>query len=367
MDSHQFDVIVVGAGLSGLTAAAAVARSGLKVALVTTGPGSFVLSSGCIEQKELAKPGAALEMAEAIAFFREIAQVAGCPYEGSVSEKHLLPTFLGGFESVAFAPRFLWNADPSSSRSTAIVGAKELSAFDENFLAERLNDQALRLGFTATYQARQISLDPMFKGSVTTVRIATRFDNDEDFRPELLTALRKATSGFERVLVPGMLGLNSSNETHAQFEHDLGCSISELPTLPPSISGLRLFHRLRAYLRGIGVELFEGFPAVKVEINDSLCADLVIEGPGHPLILRSESVVLAAGQHASELLRNAIAGHDEQIRLLTSTDAVIASNLIDAETGSRDGAIGSGNAMQINAGYRAGIAAAATRGIYAAG
>jgi len=366
MDSLHFDVIVVGAGLSGLTAAGAAARRGLKVALVTTGPGSFVLGSGCIEAEELAQPGAALEMAEAIAFFGEIAQAAGCPFEGSVSERHPLPTILGGFKSVALAPRFLWNADPGSGDSTAIVGVKELSSFDENFMAERLNEQALRLGLSATYQARQISLAPTFKGPVTTVRIATRFDTDQDFRAELLTAVRKATSGFERILVPGMLGLNSSESELAKFEHDIGCSLTELSTLPPSISGLRLFHRLRAYLRDIGVELFEGLPVAKVEIIDGLCIELVIASPGHPLIRRGESVVLAAGQHTSELLGNAIAGHDAQMRPLTSAGAVVASNLFDAEAGSCDTAEASGNAMQICAGYRAAIAAAATRGIYAA-
>ena len=367
MDSHRFDMIVVGVGLSGLTAAGAAAHGGLKVALVATGPGSFVLGSGCLEEQEFARPGAAPEMADAIAFFREIAQTAGCPYEGNVSAGHLLPTILGSYKSFALAPRFLWNADPGSSRSTAIVGIKELSCFDENFIAERLNEHARRLGFNSTYQARQISLAPMFKGPVTTVRIAARFDSYQGFRAELLSALRIAASGFERILVPAMLGLNSSEKDLVQFEHELGCSLCELPTLPPSISGLRLFHGLRGYLSEIGVELFEGFPVVKLQISGGLCTEVVIASPGHPLILRGDSVALATGQHTSELLGRACAGHDEQIRPLTSAGTVMAANLFDAETDSRDGPEGSGNAMQICAGYRAAIAAAATRGNYAAG
>jgi anaerobic glycerol-3-phosphate dehydrogenase len=367
MNSHRFDVIVVGGGLSGLTAAGAAARDGLKVALAATGPGSFVLGSGCMEEQEFARPGDAIEMAEAIAFFREMAQAAGCPFEGGPSEARLLPTILGDFESVALAPRFLWNANPGTSGSTAIVGVKELSTFDENFMAERLNEHASRLGFNPAVRARQISLSPIFAGPITTVRIAARFDSDKGFRSELLGALRIAASGFERILVPAMLGLNSSEEELAQFEHALGCSLGELSTLPPSIAGLRLFHRFRGYLREIGVELFEGFPVVTLNIGDALCTEVVIASPGHPLILRTERVVLAAGQHTSELLGRACAGHDEQIRPLTSAGTVMAANLFDAETDSRDGPEGSGNAMQICAGYRAAIAAAATRGNYAAG
>jgi glycerol-3-phosphate dehydrogenase subunit B len=304
-------------------------------------------------------------MADAIAFFCEMAQAAGCPYQGGVSEAHLLPTILGGYKKVALTPHFLWNADPCSNLSTAIVGIKELSCFDENFMAERLNAQAGTLGFNATYQPRQISLAPMFKGPVTTVRIAARFDSDHGFRAELLGALRVAVSGFERALIPGVLGIHSSHETIAEFEHELGCSLSELPTLPPSISGLRLFHRLRNYLGAIGVELFEGFPVVKLQICDGLCTELAIASPGHPLILRSECVVLAVGQHSSELLGNARSEHDDQMRPFTTPGKVTASNLFDAEAGSRDGSEGSGNAMQIFSGYRAGIAAAAMRGKYA--
>jgi glycerol-3-phosphate dehydrogenase subunit B len=366
MDSHHFDLIVVGAGLSGLTAAGAAACGGLKVALAATGPGSFVLGSGCLGEQEFARPGAAPEMADAIAFFCEMAKAAGCPYQGGVSDAHLLPTILGGYDGVALAPRFLWNADPGNSRSTAIVGIKELSCFDENFMTERLNEHACKLGFNATYQARQISLAPMFKGPVTTVRIAARFDSYQGFRMELLRALQIAASGFERVLVPGMLGLHSSHETLSQFERELGRSLSELSTLPPSVSGLRLFHRLSGYLSEIGVELFEGFPVVKLQIKDNLCKGIVIASPGHPLILRGESVVLAGGQHTCELSGNAFSEHNNQMRPLTSAGRAIAPNLFEPASALRDGAEGTGNAMRIFSGYRAGIAATATRGKYAA-
>ena len=52
MDSHRFDVVVVGAGTSGLIAAGVAAHTNQKVALVATGPGGFVLGSGCLQAKE---------------------------------------------------------------------------------------------------------------------------------------------------------------------------------------------------------------------------------------------------------------------------------------------------------------------------
>src|SRR5581483_10628220 len=46
---NKVDLIVVGEGLAGVTAAAAAAREGLQVMLVSTGPGKFVLGTCCID------------------------------------------------------------------------------------------------------------------------------------------------------------------------------------------------------------------------------------------------------------------------------------------------------------------------------
>ena len=361
MDSHRFDVIVVGAGISGLTAAGMAARHHQKVALVAAGPGSFVLRTGCMKTREFMRLGPAHEIGEALAFFREMAETAGCPLEGGISERRSLPNILGDFESVSFAPRSLWNAEPRDGASTAIVGVRELSCFDENFMAERLNEQARRLGFACTHTARQVSLAHIFGGPVTILRIASRFDNDPGFRSELLSALRVAASGFERIFVPCILGLHLAAQQLAQFESELGCALCELPTLPPSVSGLRLFHRLWSHLHEIGVELFQGFPVLNLRVQDGSCAELQIATPGHPTILRGECVVLAAGRHSAGLLGWACTGQDAQMHPVNSNDPVMAQNLFVAESGQ-----GNGTASEILSGYRAGNLAAATRGHYAA-
>lgn len=367
MNSHHFDVIVVGAGISGLTAAGASALRDQKVALVATGPGEFALGSGCLEAQEFVQPGVAHEMAEAIAFFREMTEAAGCHFAGDIADVCALPTILGEFQRVALAPRSHWNSEVCHCGATAIVGIRELSYFDENFMAERLNEQARMLSFAGTYTARQISLVPFFEGPVTTVRIAARFDSDPDFRAGLADTLRLAATGFERILIPSILGLHSSSLQLAQFERELGCSLGEIPTLPPSVSGLRLFNRLRGYLHEIGVELFQGFPVQKLAIHDGLCTELEIASPGHYTILRGESVVLAVGQHSADLLGGKHAGHDELLRPLSSAGPVMAWNIFVAGSGPHDRSKGGGDVIDIVEGYRAGNAAAAIRRQYAAG
>ncbi|MDR3726829.1 MAG: FAD-binding protein [Terracidiphilus sp.] len=366
MGTNRFDVVVVGAGLSGLTAAAAAAHQNLKVALVATGPGSFVLGPGWLKAEDVARVSSEPELREAIAFFCERSQFAGCSFAGDIAAARFLPTVLGDFQRVAFAPFSMWNSAPSEGSSTAIVGIRGLSSFDENFMADRLNEHARAMGSSCTYAGRQISLSRNLGIPVTTLRIAAYFDRDPAFRTELIDALRSAASGFTRILVPGMLGTQSSDQQLAQFEQDLGCSLCEMPTLPPSVPGLRVFHRLESQLRKNGVELYRGFPVQKVELLDDSCVQLQVDTPGHPMILRGESVVLATGQYSANLLGNACAGYDEQMRPITSTGSVMAPNLFVAGSLLHSGAKDGGDAMEILTGYRAGNLAASTRGNYAA-
>jgi glycerol-3-phosphate dehydrogenase subunit B len=366
MGTNSYDVVVVGAALSGLCAAGAAAQRNRKVALVATGPGSFVNGPGWLRAQEILRASAAPELREAIAFYCELARLAGCPFAGDLSTARYLPTVLGDFQSVALAPLSLWKAEPRDGISTAIVGVRGLSIFDENFMAERLTERARMMSSGCTYTARQVPLSREMGVPVTTLRVAELFDRDHGFRAELIDALRTAASGFERILVPGMLGMNSSAAQIAEFQRELGCPMGEIPTLPPSIPGLRIFHRLESYLHQIGVELYRGFPVDKVVIHDGLCTGLRVASPGHPLHLRCESAVLATGRRTANPLGGEFAGCDQQMRPLTSTGSVIARNLFIAGPLPHTDGANHGNVLHILTGYRAGNLAASTRGNHAA-
>jgi len=366
MGTDRYDIVVVGAGLSGLVAAGVAAHRKLKVALVSTGPGSFVTGPGWLKAQEILRASAELELKEAIALFCKLTRLAGCPYAGDISTTRALPSILGDLESVALAPLTLWNAEPREGISTAIVGIQGLSCFDENFMAERLTEQALMISSGCTYAARQISLTREMGVPVTTLRIAQCFDRDLAFRMELIHSLRTAASGFKRILVPGILGLESAVEKLVEFEGELGCTVGEIPTLPPSIPGLRIYHRLESYLHKIGVELYRGFPVEQVEIHDGLCTGLRVASPGRPLHLHCQSAVLATGRRSVSLLRDEFAGRDQQMRPLTSTGSVMARNLFIAGSLPHSDDENHGNVLHILTGYRAGNLTASTRGNHAA-
>ncbi|MGC9157463.1 MAG: FAD-binding protein [Terracidiphilus sp.] len=365
MENNRYDVVVVGAGIAGLCAAGVAAQQNLRVALAATGPGSFVLEPAWVKTPELSQEEDAGERNEALAFFCDMARRADSPLEADATGGRALPTLLGNFQSMALASRTLWNTAPRNGASMTVVGIRGLSGFDENFIAERFNETARKICSGCTYTAKQISFARDFGIPVSPVRVARSFDRDPAFRAEFAAALRKAASGCAVILLPGLLGMKSSAQRLAEFEREVGCTIGELPTLPPFIPSLRLFHRLEGYLRDSGVEFFHGYPVERLTIHDGSPLALEVAVPGRPLLLRGESVVLASGRHSAHLLGENCSGRDRDMRPLTAAGTVLAENLFVAGSLLDNGAGPGKGAMEILTGYLAGNLAAARRGCYA--
>jgi glycerol-3-phosphate dehydrogenase subunit B len=366
MNSDHYDVVVVGAGLAGLMAAGVTMLAGLKVALISNGPGSFVLSPGWLKACEPDHAGQDGKIRAAVEFFCEMALLADCKFQGDLGGTRALPTVLGEFQEVVLAPESLWNAEPRNESMTAVVGIRGLTDFDENFIAERMSDNARAMGFHCNYAARRVSLEHDLGIPATTAHIASYFDRSAAFCSQLAAALRSVAVGHDRILIPGMLGIRSSGRQLAQFQRELGTSFSELATLPPSIPALRVFHCLERLLQKRGVELRRGYPVEQLNIEHGQCVSLRVEAPGHAAILQGDCVVLAAGHQSAQICGPEFAGIDRAMRPLSQQGAVLAENVLvpQAETGGEFAS--EANFTKIVSGYRAGRLAATAKGCYAA-
>lgn len=357
MESHRFDLIVVGAGLSGLTAAAAAAARGLRVGLTNTGFGLFVFGAGCVEAAAgpVEHPDASRE---AIDFFCSFSREADYPFQGGAGERRHLPTMMGSFQTVSLAPGHLWNGAAEGGARAVVVGIKGLSSFEARFTAERLAFHAARHGFLATYAAREIALPSEPGTCPTTLQFANRFDRDADFRAELAEILRPLGGDADLIILPGILGQRTSSRDISEFERSVGCPVCELPTLPPSVPGLRLFHALGARLKRTGVEMFSGYPVNRLDMEGRRCAGVVIDRPARPLRLTADTVVLASGRFSGPLLGRPFTGIDAWLRPVSGDGAVIADNLHAAGALLQGVGGHGGNGQAILTGYRTGLMAA---------
>jgi glycerol-3-phosphate dehydrogenase subunit B len=379
MTANRYDLLVIGEGLAGITAAATANAHGQRVMLVSTGPGNFVLGTACldlngIDADSLGFAGCAEhEIEEAIRFFVELTSSAGCAFEGGVGESRLVPTILGTFQLASLAPRLLWKGDPRSAGSVVIAGIDGMSGFDADFVAERLSFHSRRIGSDVSYRSVMVRLADRSEHALSSVEVASRFDRDAIYRNALVAALRGAVQGAELVIVPGVLGMKSEDDDIGRMEKEIGCAICELPTMPPSVPGMRLLYRLERHLMKLGIELCTGFSVQKLCIEGDHCSGIILDTPGRPRHIQADSVIVAGGKFSHLLdgqpldrqLPARSVRVNQQLQPLNNEGVVVARNLFECGSALEKSKPLQANAIAILTGYRAGMLASTEGVLYA--
>jgi glycerol-3-phosphate dehydrogenase subunit B len=265
--SHH-DVVVIGAGLAGLSAALRLAEGGARVLVLAKGVGATHLSPTTIDvlgyapervdhpREALGRLGDdhpySLVGAEAVAASIEWlkARVAGgslspYAYGGSLDENLLLPTALGVPRPSAVVPETMAGGDLRSGDPVFVVGFRGLKDFHPTLLAEMLG----RTGRAA--RSAELDLVPEGRVDVNSLGYARAFD-DPSFRAEVTSHLLGRLRADERVAFPAVLGIADPHGAWSDLERRLGRPVFEVPTLPPSVPGMRLFAILREALRRAG-------------------------------------------------------------------------------------------------------------------
>jgi glycerol-3-phosphate dehydrogenase subunit B len=128
--------------------------------------------------------------------------------------------------------------------------------------------------------------------------VARRFD-DPAWRAGFAARLAIKLQADERVGLPAMLGLRHPHGVWSDLEQRLGRRVFEIPTLPPSVPGMRLFEILRFALRRAGGRLVMGAEVVGVERSGQGLASVRTHAGGHDVEYVAPWFVLAAGGFAS--------------------------------------------------------------------
>jgi len=265
--SHH-DVVVVGTGLAGLTAAVRLAESGARVLVVAKGVGATHLSGGTIDvlgyaPERVERPREALAglppehpyalvgadgIAAAIGWFKErfaAGSLAPYAYSGDVEENVLLPSAIGVARPTAVVPETMAAGDLRRDEPICVVGFRTLKDFHSALLADELG----RAGLTA--RATELELVPEGRRDANSLGLARGLD-DPAFRGQVVAQLGSRLRAGERVAFPAVLGIADPHGVWAALEHALGRSVFEVTTLPPSVPGMRVFAVLREALRRAG-------------------------------------------------------------------------------------------------------------------
>ncbi|WP_290815719.1 glycerol-3-phosphate dehydrogenase subunit GlpB [Halovivax sp.] len=288
------DVLVIGGGLAGATAALAAAERGVAVRLVSFKQSTLRHASGLIDVLgygpdgggPLAEPYDAIPdlptghpyervgadaVREALSFFDAL---AGDAYRGDHTETNaLVPTSGGTVKPTARYPAGAAAGVATDERPALLVGFDALPEFDAPLAAEHLR----AAGVPFDVRGVTLSFPGEFRDDAKITRYAHALDRDEPIstnaggrpaRAALADAVSAHHRGEARIGVPAVLGDEFHEAVRTDLADRLGAAVFEVPTGPPSLPGLRLEDLLFDALESAGVRVTTGVPVVDHEVAD---------------------------------------------------------------------------------------------------
>lgn len=315
----NYDTVVIGAGLAGMTAACRLLQAGQKVLVVAKGIGALLLSSAAIDllgfhppesSEPVRNPLAELEnflarrpdhpyqalgrdrVAAGIEDFLTLAHSAGLDYRGAAGRNWLLPGPAGAVHPTCLAPAGLAGGELGEGGRLLVVGFRELRDFYPALICQNLNEQDL--GLAATPWVVDAPPPAAGKYNLTPLELARIFEQP-GFRRELVRAIKGAAKGHDRVGFPAVLGLGRHSDVMADLEKLLGRPVFEISTLPPSAPGWRLFEALKHLLLKSGGRLIVGSEVVGGAIDGGRVSQVRFTSANRLETVRAKDYVLATG------------------------------------------------------------------------
>ena len=305
-------VVVIGAGLAGLSAALRLAQSGVRVTLATKGPGGLQLSQGTIDvlgysPDRVERPLEALDglpedhpyasvgadrVAEAVSWLAD--ELGPELLVGDPAVNMHLPTAVGAIRPTALVQPSMVAGDVVGGRSYAVVGVRQLKDFPADLIAGNLARSTAPDGGAISATSAWIDL-PARRGEHDPSPLTyARAMDDEVFASSFARAVEKVAGKADAVALPAVLGVKRLG-VYRQIADILGREVFEIPLPPPSVPGLRLYYALLAKVRDAGVRFIQGAKITGYTGGDGRIESVTLDAAGAPRPLKADAFVFAPG------------------------------------------------------------------------
>lgn len=302
------DILIVGAGLSGLFASILAAKRNVDVTLVSAGHGGLSVSHGCIDVWSKATPSTSLSRLRkshpyrvagkhalniAIKAFDEITQDADYPFSGSLSQQLFIPTAIGALHCTAYAPLSLTRSQTPKGTPIAIGSIAGLRDCFPEMVVKNLRangysvDRSIQLSLPGSEPSRDLY----------PTDLADRFE-DSSYREQVARLWKPRLSGIHCLGIPAVLGLRQPHQVFQSFRELLGVDLFEIPTPPPNLPGLRLEKVLFNTAIHFGVNIILGSSAAgRIDRSRKLkrVSGITLHSPNNSHHLETQNVILATG------------------------------------------------------------------------
>ncbi|WP_270395512.1 FAD-binding protein [Mediterraneibacter massiliensis] len=332
MKNDKYDVLVVGGGIAGCTAAISASMEGKSVAAVFPNGGASELSAGAIDILGVV-PGEKAEIVdkyeegiakvveaepdhpykyskdnieESVGMIIELAKASGYELQGFHGRNVWVPNTIGTFSTVAYVPSTMSSSVCSTEKNTVlVVGIAGNVNFNAEAAAQSYEKYQKQLGFRETYYSVVIELDGM-KGrhKIGDSELADYLDTPEgveDLSDKLTVFCANNRQKFEKILLPPVLGFINYTNAVKKLTDDLGCGVGEVMTYGNAVSGYRMTRAIYKSLEERGVKLLRGSRVDEISVLDGQAIAKCTVGitdqlhPGTKVELKAASLILATG------------------------------------------------------------------------
>lgn len=322
------DILVIGGGPAGLFSAWLAHRRGARVRLLATGIGTthvmpgwigildtdsdlgsalaerIDLHQGCCDSGVATSPHpyglAGLDTLRAgIAALQELCAPAGLHLVGGFERNLRLPTALGAAIPAAFAPESFAAGDLNRPGPLLIAGPAGWRDFYPTLCAANLRRQGVEAE-ACTFDLPEMTAVKFDDLSTGLARLFDRDSVRERVAAQIRARLNGATAQKNyRVGMPAVLGLDDYPGAWRHLQDLIGVPVFEIPTLPPSVPGMRLYNIFKNALGHAGVQFLLNMPVGRGLWEPS---GIEVEGT-HPGVVTGVAVPVAGSAVRERIYR----------------------------------------------------------------
>jgi len=312
------DICIIGTGLAGLAATLFAANRGLScVEVGQTGEINF--SSGFIdllgvhpagEKHAWTDPWAGIDalvsdipehpyarvaredIRTAFEEILEFLKEAGLPYMRRMNSNSGVPTSLGTIKPTYCVPHTMWPGVEALKKKPPclLIDIRGLKGFSARQIAASLKSEwsdirTARISFPDTDH-----LNEVFSEHMASALILSRN------REKLAGTLKPHIKDAQIIGLPAILGLYRTQEVVSDLQEMMGVPVFEIPTIPPSVPGLRLKEAFERGLRTKGVEYISQKRVLEVRQQMNGNFEIDIGRTNTEQTVRSRGIILASGR-----------------------------------------------------------------------